>query len=358
MKFIFRILLTPLGIFYLLATVIRNKLFDYGILRSERFSVPIISIGNLSMGGTGKTPHTEYLAQLIENKEQPIAILSRGYKRKTKGFVLATDQHTYEDIGDEPLQYKLKFNNSNIIVAVDSNRRRGIRKLMELYPDLKAILLDDAYQHRYVKAGLNILLSDYYSPFFKDRILPFGNLREKRSGKKRADVVVVTKSPSVISPITRRDITSKCKLHSHQHLVFSRIQYDQITSMKDNSRIPERTTFSTIFLFSGISNPYPLEQHLKSYCIHLEKTRFPDHHGYSIHDIKKILYNFEAHLSTNKIIVTTEKDIMRLQTPGIMELLSNYPVFFIPVRVEFDKNDKETMHKIITDYVSKNQRNS
>lgn len=357
MKFIFRLLLSPFSVFYLFSVIIRNKLFDAGWIRSVSYDVPVICVGNLSTGGTGKTPHTEHVAGILLESERPVAILSRGYKRKTKGFLIVSDDHTHLDVGDEPCLYRQRFQNQNVIIAVDSDRLRGISELIKYRSDIKAIVLDDAFQHRYVKAGLNILLTDYYSPFFRDYILPIGNLREPRYGSERADIVMITKSPPVISPLIKRDILSKIKLRRDQHLFFSKIDYGAITSFDQSVQLDPKDHFATIFLFTGIANPYPLEEHLKPRCLNIEKLKFPDHHIYSVNDIQKILNIFDAHLSTNKIIVTTEKDKMRLQSAEIKNLLSTYPVFYVPIQVTPHKQDKEKFNKIIITYVSKNQRN-
>lgn len=357
MKKLLIFLTAPVSILYYCVVVFRNLLFDIGVLRQQQFAIPLICVGNLSAGGTGKTPHTEYIARLLLNENFSVAILSRGYRRKTTGFMVVNESHSHLDAGDEPCMYTAHFASRNVIVAVDSNRRRGIAKLMAEYPGLQAIILDDAFQHRYVKAGLNIVLTDYFKPFYHDLILPFGTLREPVSGLKRADAVVITKSPPVISPLIRRDILSRCKLKKNQPLFFSHFSHGELTGPDCSSRADMKPGISTIFLFTGIANPYPLEEHLKKLCLQLETRRFADHHRYSLNDIQKILNNFDAHLSTNKILVTTEKDMMRLRSPEIMQLLSDYPVCYVPVEVVPDKHDKDSFHKLILDYVRKNQRN-
>lgn len=329
-----------------------------GILASESFPIPILSVGNLSTGGTGKTPHTEYIAQILHQTYGNVAILSRGYKRKTKGFIEVTSAHTYMDVGDEPCQYKRKFTDKGIIIAVDSNRRRGIRELLKLHPTLSAIILDDAYQHRWVKAGKNILLTDYYSPFYKDRIFPFGNLREPRKGAKRADMIIVTKSPPVISPLTRRDIMRRIPLKCQNSLLFSRIHYGLITHFLTKEVLDEKKTFSTVFMVTGIANPYPLSQHVSRFCTNLIQYNYPDHHVFSKNDMEKLRSEFENHLSSNKIIITTEKDMMRMISGDIAEVSKKLPIYYIPITIEFIGSYKEQFHKIIETYVRENQRNS
>ncbi len=332
-------------------------MFSFGIIKSTTFDTPVICVGNLSTGGTGKTPHTEYIASLLLGEGYRVAILSRGYKRQTKGFLIVEPGHTFLDAGDEPCQYKKKFTDGNLIVAVDEKRKRGIEKILEAFPYTDVIILDDAFQHRKVKAGLNILLSDYYNPFFKDHIFPFGNLREPRKGKTRADAFVITKSPPIISPLARRHIAQKIQLRADQSLFFSKIIYEQGKNIFNDSVLLTKSTYSTIFLLTGIANPYPLKEHIKSFCLNLELYIFPDHHQFSIKDIQKLIHDFNSHLSTNKIIVTTEKDLIRLQSSEHSNLLSAYPVFYIPIRVEPDKTDKEQFNKLIINYVSSNQRN-
>ncbi len=357
MKKLLIFLTAPISVFYFFVVICRNLLFDYGILRQQSFNIPVICVGNLSAGGTGKTPHTEYIARLLLNENFQVAILSRGYKRKTKGFLVVKETHTYLDVGDEPCMYKKHFSGTNLIVAVDSNRRRGIAKLIAENPRLQVIILDDAFQHRYVKAGLNIILTDFFKPYFKDCILPFGTLREPLSGLKRADAVVITKSPVEISEAVRNDFLKKCRLNSHQHLFFSHFSYSKPVSLTNESTVELKPDETTVFLFTGIANPKPLEEYLRSCCQNLIHASFPDHHAYTMHEIQKILNNFDAHFSTNKMLVTTEKDMMRLQNHEIRQQIAQYPVFCIPVSVVPDINDKENFNKLILDYVRKNQRN-
>jgi tetraacyldisaccharide 4'-kinase len=358
MKKLLRFFASPLAIFYLLSVVVRNRLFDWGVLKSTTHEIPIICIGNLSTGGTGKTPHTEYFAKYLKQEGFSVGILSRGYKRKTKGFLEVTAHHSWQDVGDEPLLYFKHLSAEGVIIAVDANRNNGIKQLIKNHPDLNVILLDDAFQHRYVKAGVSVLLSDYYDPFYTDYILPIGNLREPRRGMKRAQLIGITKSPPVISPIIRRDILSKMKLSEYQKLFFSKIFYGGITSIDNKEIIKQKKPFSTGFLFTGIANPYPLEQHIKQFCLDVVTYRFPDHHAFTPSDIEKLIKDYSEHLSMNKILITTEKDVMRLQSEEIQNAFGTNKVYYIPIEVEINKNDKELTHKIILDYVRKNQTNS
>jgi len=335
--------------FYIVGVYFRNLLFDLGLLKEVPYNTKVISIGNLSMGGTGKTPHTEYLAGLLLSQGKTVAILSRGYKRKTKGFFVVEKHHTHIDVGDEPCQLRSKFQNDEVIIAVSEKRRVGIKKLLKIYPNIDIILLDDAFQHRYVKPGLNILLSDYYSPFWEDRILPFGNLREPKKSKKRADIIVITKSPIVLSPIIKKDILVKADIRQDQSLFFSKIVYKNWKTLVDNKDIVPKKSYTTIFLFTGIANSYPLEFYLKQFCNDIVTFKYPDHHSYTESDILKICTDFENYLSSNKVIVTTEKDAMRLKHSELLKLFEEFSVYYIPIGIKFYKN--EEFNNLILEYV-------
>ena len=335
---------------------IRNFLFNCKVLRSKRFDIPIISVGNLSFGGTGKTPLIEYLVRLLKKKYSVVA-LSRGYGRKTKGFILANENSTPCEIGDEALQYKTKFKES-IKVAVDGNRRRGIKILFNKFPELKVVLLDDAFQHRWVKPGLSILLTDYHKLYCDDFPPPSGTLREFRRGSKRADIIIVTKTTSVLSPITRRRITNIIKPKEYQSLYFSYIKYGVLQSLQNEDTIPKATKFSTILLFSGIANSYPLQDRLRNKCNELIVMEFKDHHKYSVNDLNKIKNKFENIYTKNKIIITTEKDAMRFSKPELSEIVKELPFYYLPIEVKLHKDDAKEFDKQIIDYVRKNKRNN
>ncbi len=333
MKFL-RILLFPISIIYGLIIKIRNLLFEWKILPSKTFSIPIISVGNLSVGGTGKTPHVDYLIRLFKDKYR-IATLSRGYGRKTSGFIIANSDSTEKDIGDEPLLFAKKH--TSIFVSVDANRVRGIKKLLKTNSDIKLILLDDAYQHRYVKAGLSILLTDYFSLYTSDFLLPTGNLRESRSEAKRADIIIITKTPKVFSPLDRRFILNKIKPLSHQSVYFSYISYGKFEPLYENSKFTEAQNPSKILLFTGIANPIPFEEFLKRQCNELISIRFKDHHRYGYEDLIKIKEKFESIYSGNKILITSEKDKMRLLDEKLLDVFSELPVFYVPIEIDFHK---------------------
>jgi tetraacyldisaccharide 4'-kinase len=306
------------------------------------------------MGGTGKTPHIEYLIRLF-HQDFKIATLSRGYGRKTKGFLLVDENATAETAGDEPLQYRKKF--PEICVALDEKRKRGISNILTQFPDTEAILLDDAFQHRYVKPGLSILLTDYYKPFSHDYIFPSGTLRESKSGVKRADIVIVTKCPRVLSPITCKTMEEEMKIQQGQNVYYSYIEYGKLIPMNAFSEKKDAGKFSTILMFAGIANPYPLEDQLKSFADRVETLKFRDHYQYQPKDMMKIKEVFESIFSKNKIIVTTEKDAMRIKGTPLMNFFVDLPLFYLPIEVKFHKKEKSKFDKQIVDYVRKNKTN-
>jgi len=350
-----RLILFPFSLLYGFITWSRNKCFDKNILPSKSFEIPVISVGNLTMGGTGKSPHIEYLIRLL-SEDYKVATLSRGYKRKTKGFILADDQTTAKEIGDEPFQFKSKF--ENIQVAVDEKRVRGISKIQEQIPEVDAILLDDAFQHRYVKPGLSILLTDFHNLYSQDYLVPTGSLREFRSGADRADIIVITKSAKVLSPITRNRVKDELKSQNYQKLYFSYIEHGVFTPIPGIDFIPiKNKKYYSILLFAGIANSYPLEFYLKNLCIEIEILKFPDHHHYKKKDITRIVDTFDRILSHNKIIITTEKDAMRLLHPELIKILKHYPVCYVPIEIKFHKEDKIKFNNQIISYVKENTRN-
>jgi tetraacyldisaccharide 4'-kinase len=314
-------------------------------------------VGNLSTGGTGKTPHIEYLIRLLENTTK-IATLSRGYGRKTRGFRIANLNDNALSIGDEPAQFHQKF--MDIIVAVDAKRKRGIRKLTSQYPQLEVILLDDAFQHRSVKAGIQIVLTDYAHMYYDDRMLPTGNLREFKSGINRADIIIVTKTPAIFSPIERRHILSKVNPHPQQQVFFSFIKYFSVTHFF-NKTIYLENNFKDIInkdtevlLFAGIANPALLEDFVRNNSKGYKMFRFDDHHVFNQGDLLHIKKEFEGFRSTKKIILTTEKDAMRLIPLNLSAEWSKLPLFFISIAVQLHQQDEENFNQLILNYVRTN----
>lgn len=341
-----RVFLYPLSLIYSFVLYIRHRLFDINLLRSKSFDIPIICVGNLSFGGTGKTPHTEYLIRLL-SKSMKVAVLSRGYGRSTKGFVLAHEGVTHEEIGDEPLQYFTKF--PDIIVAVDENRVEGVRRLMDMDIKPDVILLDDAFQHRRIKPGYNILLTDYHSLYSKDHLTPVGNLRDIKSEARRANVIIVTKCPVVIDPYTKRNIIESLKPKPYQKVLFSHISFDDLEPLNETAKAKDLAQCRSIFMFCGIANPYPLEDYLKRKTNTLSTIIFNDHHSFTKENINAILEGFNNVIGKNKIAVTTEKDAMRLTNS--LNLFENIPLFSIPIKVRFHEDDGDIFNKEIIDYV-------
>lgn len=359
MKFL-RILLFPVSFLYGLLLFVRNKLYDWGIFSSTEFKVLTISVGNLTVGGTGKTPHIEYLIRLL-SPEFHIATLSRGYGRKTKGFVLANEQSTVADIGDEPLQFAVKFN--KVPVAVDAKRVRGVKKIVSLFPMAQIILLDDAFQHRAIKPGLSIVLTEFDKLYFNDFVMPTGSLREFGSGIKRADIVIVTKCPEVLLPIERNRLTKEIKPLPHQHIYFSYIKYGEFLPLHAQTINPFSKEYYferhySVVLLTGIANTQSLEYYLKDKVKTLIPVKFRDHHTFTKNDLEEVKKIFDNIASSNKIIVTTEKDAMRLRNPDFSDILSHMPLFYMPIEIDFYEKDKNEFNEQILHYVRTNQNNS
>jgi len=330
-------------------------LYDFGVYRSYKFDIPIIAIGNLSTGGTGKTPHIEYLIRLLQAKWN-IATLSRGYGRATKKFTIATETTKATEVGDEPLQFKKKF--KNIVVAVENKRVLGVQKLRHLYPNINLILLDDAFQHRAIHLGLSILLTEYNKPFSNDYVLPTGNLREFAIGYKRANIIVVTKTPSNLTEADKTKMIQQIKPLAHQKVYFSYIVYNNLIPLKNNlstQTFPIKYYLEnnyTITLFTGIANAYLLENYLKEQTNNIHAFQYSDHHEYSISELQTLKDFFTQLPIANKIIITTEKDAMRLTAPAFKELLSTLPLFYIPIEIQFHKQDKAHFEKDISTYLN------
>lgn len=332
-------MLLPLSKIYGFAVGVRNLMFKWHILKQREFPVPVVVVGNISAGGTGKTPHTEYVIDLLRYKYH-IGMLSRGYKRKTKGFVLATSRSTPLDIGDEPYQIYQKFGR-DISVAVCEDRCTGIEELLRLDPRINLIVLDDAFQHRYVKPTVSIVLTEFNNPVFFDKLLPLGRLREPAKAIYRADMVVVTKCPPQLKAIEYRIFKNNLKLFPYQKLFFSRFHYTSVRPLfpdirKDAPHMSWLGQDDTVLVLSGIANPKPLVRYLKGFKASIKVKVFPDHHNFNRKDLDAITKRFNELEGKQKIIVTTEKDAVRLiNNPYFPHQLKPH-IFYQPVDVTFD----------------------
>lgn len=337
-----RKILFPFAVLYGIITSIRNFLFDKGVLKSTSFDIPIIAVGNLSVGGTGKTPQIEYLIRLLSNKYQ-VATLSRGYKRQSEGFVLADETSNAVILGDEPFQFFQKF--KNIQVAVDVNRTNGIQQLLSQPQKPEIILLDDAFQHRKVKAGFYILLTSYGDLYADDWMLPTGNLRESRGGAKRANIIIVTKCPASLEESEQENIRRKLKLEASQQLYFTYIDYDDCVYSQTEKIAIEEIKNEQKLILAGIAKPAPFFKFLKSNDD--ECLTFPDHHHFTEADITTI-----ANKAKEYKIITTEKDYVRLKDTNIAPQL-----YYLPIKSSFI-NYQNNFDTTILNYVGKSSRNS
>ena len=364
--------LLPLSWCYGLGVRFRNMLFDTGILKSRAFDVPVISVGNLTVGGTGKTPHVEYLIRLLQDKAR-LAVLSRGYKRKKHGFLIADKSMTARDIGDEPFQMKQKYRKA--IVAVDKKRVHGIENLTSQDKDIDVILLDDAFQHRYVKPGINILLVDYHRLIIYDRLLPAGRLREPLKGKNRADIVIVTKCPKNLKPMEYRVITKAMDLYPYQQLYFTTLEYGRLTPIFPKAGksgksgkprtpgnpgtpgTPDSLSNCNVLLLTGIASPRQIKEDLAPLASHISHLSFPDHHAFRSKDVAHINEAFAA-MPSPKCIVTTEKDAARLVALEGLSTEVRQNIYSLPIHIRFMLEQEDKFNENIIGYVRKNSRNS
>jgi len=349
-----RILLYPLSLVYCLITSVRNKLYNRGIKKTTRYQIPLISIGNLTVGGTGKTPMSELLIKTLL-PDYRCALLSRGYGRKTKGPRMAANDASPATIGDEPMQMKLKFPELTVMVA--EKRTLGMEYLLQQNPAPQVVLLDDAFQHRAVTPGLSILITDYYRPIYKDLCLPSGNLREPLRGKKRADIIVVNKCPENLSESEKKHIIKKLSPTPKQQVFFSCIGYGNLKQTGSSNSIgPKPDVKRPVLALAGIGNPIPFFQETAKYGDVFEQLTFPDHHDFSDSDITKIRKKLEQ-MAPGAIILTTEKDAVRLSHKNLPATLSEN-IWYIPIELEILFNEQNTFLKTVKNYVEKNQRNS
>lgn len=331
-------ILLPLSKLYGAGVWVRNKMFDWNILKSHKFNIPVIAVGNIAVGGTGKTPHTEYIVNILRNSYH-VGVLSRGYKRETKGFIMATPHSTPRDIGDESYQIYHKFK-GKVAVAVSENRVKGITRMLEIDPAINVIVLDDALQHRHVKPQVTIVLTEYDRPVFSDSLLPYGRLRESKAALRRADMVIVTKCPDDIKPIEFNIFDKNLNLIPDQQRFYSRFRYpalrpafpDAATSVPELNRLTVNDSLLTV---CGIGNPKPFVRYIKSFLPKVKVNVFSDHHNYSRKDIDLIESRFDSLKGSRRYIITTEKDAVRLvNNPYFPHRLKPY-IFYLPVQVEF-----------------------
>lgn len=332
------LLLRPLSWIYGAVVKMRNRFFDWGLLKEKKYDIPVVVVGNLAVGGTGKTPHTEYVIELLKH-DYHIGVLSRGYKRRTKGFVLATRRSTPWDIGDEPYQIYQKYG-SDVRVAVCESRVKGIDELLRIDPSIDLIVLDDAFQHRYVKPSAAVVLMEWNRPVYNDDLMPLGRLREPQSSLLRSDIVVITKCPKEIPPRDVRIIYDHLELFAYQKVYFSRYRYGGIMSVfpDEVKYVPDVEWLGendSILVVTGIANPRSLVRHVKSFGCKVEVMRFPDHHNFSRRDFDEIMKTFKAMPGTNRYIVTTEKDAVRIANSPYYPHELKSSTFYLPIKVEF-----------------------
>jgi len=354
MRFL-RLLLFPVSLVYGLVVVLRNWAYDTGVFKSRKFKIPIISVGNLAVGGAGKSPMTEYLVSLLKD-DFKLATLSRGYGRRTKGFLQVKSSSQAEDSGDEPLQFKKKF--PEITVAVCEDRVEGIKELNQHH---QLIILDDAFQHRAVKPGLSILLFDYRSLSGFQWLLPTGDLREPLNGRKRADMLVITKCPDNLTAEQRKQLTARVNPYAHQQVFFSSLEYADIKMVlhpDEELGLQSIGKDTQIFLITGIANALPLIEHLKLYTLGIIHHEYPDHHQFSKNNIAKLVAAFNNSPTGKKFIITTEKDAQRLNSHQFRELLKGLPVYYLPVRARIQSPDEERFNNLIIEYVRKHPVNN
>lgn len=351
--------LLPISWLYGFGVCIRNKFFKWGIYKQQEYHIPIICVGNISVGGTGKTPHTEYLVKLLKDKYR-VAVLSRGYKRKSNGFILSTIESTVKEIGDEPYQIKQKF--PDIIVAVDAKRRRGIEQLLALDNPPEVIILDDGFQHRYVKPSYTIVLTDFNRPIYEDKLLPAGRLREPVSKLSLANDIIITKCPEMLQPIETRIITKDIDAFPYQGLYFTTFYYKQLKPIFPCNEVENITLNELknkhVLLVTGIASPKPLLDKLSEYTSKVDTMIFDDHHAFTSSNIKSIISKFNKIDSKNKLIIVTEKDAIKFKSLKVDDEFKSY-FYYLPIEVSFLDNclQAEFDQKIL-DHVKNYKRNS
>ncbi|MCB0598311.1 MAG: tetraacyldisaccharide 4'-kinase [Lewinellaceae bacterium] len=347
-RLLVQILLAPFSFLYGIGVGLRNAFYSRGLLKGVEFNVPVISVGNLSVGGAGKTPHIEYLIRLLKDYIE-VATLSRGYRRKTKGFLVANARMNAEQVGDEPLQFKRKF--PDILVAVSESRTFAIPKIMGDWPETQAILLDDAFQHRSVRPGLNILLTEHSRPFTRDYLLPAGRLREWRSAYERADIIVVSKCPMELGPEQKEAMIEEIKPLPHQKIYFSYYRYGKPYYIFNPGYVLELNPEMDVLLISAIANTDYLVSYLDQQANSVRILEYEDHHYFTKYDVGQLKAKFDQLESDKKAIITTEKDAMRLELHRQFLVGDRIPVFAIPVEVQFHFEEGEQFDQDVRDFL-------
>lgn len=347
---IIRLLLLPISLLYAAVLRIRHALYDCGILRTTKIGIPSICIGNLELGGTGKTPLTEYIAKLLMDKRN-VAIVSGGYKRKSKETIIADSDTKLDELGDEAMQYHSKFD-EKIRVAVGKNRAMVIERLRNQKPTPETVIFDDAFQHRKIMAGLNILTTNYSNPFYDNHLIPAGTLRDIKSRARSADIIIISKTPECASDKEKNLIREKMSRYGNQNVYFASLAYGQPVACNIAARNTAFDTNAKITCLCGIAQPDYFIEHLKTKYQVAEKLVFSDHHAFDENDINKI----KSKAGSGKIIVTTEKDAMRLTNNPYFSELKDTPVYYIPIEVRFNVDEASRLEKEIMTYVTKNQQ--
>ena len=343
----------PLSWLYGMVVHIRHKLFDLKILRSEEFDIPVVCIGTLTVGGTGKTPVAELLIERF-SEHYRVGVLSRGYRRRTKGFVLSTPASSARTIGDEPRQMKLKY--PSVPVAVCEKRAEGIRLLRKAHPEIELIILDDAFQHRYVEPWVNILLMDYNNPVYRDRLLPWGRLRDTRNQIHRANFVLVTKCPDDLNPLDMRIVINSLGLFPYQSLYFTRMRQGEITPLFADRAVGKVREGDPVIAMSGIANPVPLLESLRKRFDVVAELTFDDHHTYRLSDMRRLEALFAAY--PDAVVLTTEKDAVKLTNRKKVPEAVQQRLYYVPIHVSFVADSESEFLRQLELYVRTNQKYS
>lgn len=341
---VLKLLLWPFAVLYDVVMNIRNKLYDLKLKPSVAFDIPVIGVGNLAVGGTGKTPMVEYLIRLLGSQVK-LAALSRGYGRKTKGFLLADSSATAKTIGDEPFQLFTKYG-KEVVVAVGEERALAIPQILDQHSEVQVVVLDDAFQHRKVNAGFSILLSEYSKPFYEDHVLPLGRLREGQEGANRADVIVITKCPHTLSENEMMKVMHEVHMFTQKPVFFSTIRYGEPVPMSDKYPV-----FSNeVILLSGIARPQPLKAYVEKSFKLVQHLEYRDHYNYTKRDIEELSLLISS--NSNLSILTTEKDRVKLMSDELKSLTQQLPIFSLPIEMKFIKNGKD-FDMLVQDFISR-----